>query len=184
VPLIPPIDCEDPDGPEGCTGLFEMGEIILNAGLAALEPFEVDGGCGGSLDGYVSMSEPTPGCCDVLAVHLLSYGADPIDGSFNPSSRKGLYRWQAAWKIDLFEGCYPTDQGATQPAGIPLPHLHEWGRHSHAHGLAVLDAVWQEWVTGDGDLSPCDQLIFGDLEPIPPSGTCAGWTFTVTGDVP
>jgi hypothetical protein len=182
VPLIPPVDCDEPEAPEGCTGLFEMGEVILDAGLAALAPYEVEGGCGGSLDGYVSMGEPTPGCCDVLAVHLLSYSPGALDLLANPGAQQNLYRWEAAWKIDLFEGCYPLDVGVTQPVGIPLTTLHEWGRHSHAHGLAVFQAVWDAWV--EGPLRPCDQLLFGELVPIQPSGTCAGWSFTVTGDVP
>lgn len=182
-PLIPPYDCDGPlEEPEGCTGLFAMGEVILSAGLEALAPFEADGGCGGSLDGYVSLGEPTPGCCDVLAVHLTGFGPTGEFGSANPSSTPNLTRWAANWKIDLFEGCYPLDTGVEQPVGIPLHHLHEWARHSHAHGLAVYQAVWGEW--RNGALNACDALTFGALVPIQPSGTCAGWSFTVTGDVP
>jgi hypothetical protein len=179
--LIPAIPCEGLDAPEGCTNLFEMGQIILDAGLEALAPYEVEGGCGGSLDGYVSIGEPTPGCCDILAVHLLSYGPTYRSGSTNPTAQ--LARWLAVWKVDLFEGCYPLDVGVAQPSGIPLDNLHQWGEHSHAHGLAVYDSVWQAWRAGDG-LSACDRVELGPLTPIAPSGTCAGWTFTVTGDVP
>lgn len=180
MPLIPNLGCDEREAPDACAALFDMGDAILAAGMDALAPFDQDGGCGCALEGYVSLGEPTPGRCDVLGVHLTNYQAVAPE-SGNPSSRS-TFAFVANWKIDLYEGCYPTDEGRSQPEGIGLELLHEWSRHAYAHGLALHMALMG--LRRNTPFSTCGQFDLGPLTPIPPSGLCAGWSVTLTAEVP
>lgn len=188
------LPCDLPDAPSGCAALFDMGEDILDTGMEALEPFMVaDEGCPDcpAFDGFVSHGEPPihPDHCDVLAVWLVDFApyADDQKVSVPGPARGMIQSWRAHWRVELWEDCYPLIQGDEQPEIPELGLYNEIHRHIYAHGLALYNALFLAWrdntIFGDGN-GACIDLLWGQLTPIEPRGTCAGWAFDLTGELP
>lgn len=185
--LIPSsLPCDLPDVPNACGQLFDMGERFIAVVLDALDDFVTDDcGCE-NLQGIVSLGEPIVqiGAGEMVAAHLVSWGPRMRNRPDNPSAARQSARFVAQWRIELWESCYPQIEGNTQPQPIPLGFLHEIHRHIYAHAHTAWRAMWNAWADPADEMYPhCDELAFGDLRPLPPQGTYAGFTWDVAGQI-
>lgn len=194
--MLPTDPCALPDEPESCGALFDMGEAILDVLTAALEPFDDPAICGDctGITGYVAHGDPTIPFSDVrgalLTVHLQQYAATSTSmGRFNNAAMPGaaLLTFEASWRIELRESCYPGPEVvADQPTFPSTELLHEVNRHLYAHGFTAYKALYAAWAnkTLFPDATQCPDLRFGALLPISPQAYMAGWSWDVTGPVP
>lgn len=189
--LLPDVACDDPAPPGSCEALFDLGEYIMLAAMDALEPFVVDDDCGEPIRGYVSMSDPRVAmediaCGALISPWLVSYGISPATTSAMNQSATGRvpFVYNAVWRVEFREACYPLDQGTTQPRPMPLDQLHEVHRHIYAHGAAVFHGVLSAYTMNTlYPTSVCPRLMFSPMTPIAPTGIVVGWLFDVVAEL-
>lgn len=188
MPLIPLDECGNIDPvADNCGTLFDIGEAILVAALAGLEPYAPaqDSPCYPGIGTYVSIDAPPADHCDLLAVYLSSYG--PTATSLNLATRsagQGIApTMEAHWGVELWEAAYPNVSTEGERFVLPDPDvLHTVNAYVYRHGLAMYSSVLNGYFAGTL-LNACTKVLFGPLAPIAPQGGCVGWTFTVTTGV-
>ncbi len=192
--MIPQVQCDVPDQLGGC--LFPMGQAILDAVVAAIEPYDDPDTCGDctGIEGLVSLGEPNIPIEQVRGAHVAVWlvGYQPTStsqGGFDRATIPGAYplTWQASWRIELREGCYPMPVGEEQ-IQFPSPELlHAVNSHVYAHGEAAYKALFSDWYAGtlfDYAVDCRPELRFGSLTPLAPQVWIGGWTWDVTGEPP
>lgn len=174
-----------------------MGDAILNAVLAALDPYDDPAICGecAGIDGFVAHGDPQLDFTTVkgafVVVYLQQFG--PTSGSSGVAARAANptafpLHFEASWRVEIREACYPGVQGdSSDNLSFPTAEqYHEVNRHVYAHGYAAYMAVNRAY--RDGSLFPsarqCPTLRMGALLPIPPQAYIVGWSWDVTGEVP
>lgn len=195
--MLPTDPCDVPTEPTDCTGLFSMGEAILETVLGALDPYDdpdICGACAG-IDGFVAHGEPQLDFEAVNGAHVTVYLQQfgPTSTSAGVAARAANpamvpLTMEASWRIEMREACYPGVQGETAD-DLTFPtaeQYHEVNRHLYAHGYSAYTAVLAAYRNGTlfPDAYQCPTLRFGMLLPIPPQAYIAGWSWDISGEVP
>lgn len=189
--LIPQtlVPCGLPESPEGCGQLFDMAERFLVVVLDTLESFANAEECDGCdpLSGYISLGPPpiAPGRGEGAFIWLVSYNVRAERSQQGlPGGRQATTIFDAQWRVELWESCYPTLGGTDAPEWPSLEYLHEVHRHVYAHALSSYSAMWGAWTDPQDQMYPsCDELRFGPLLPIEPQGGYAGFRWDVSGPI-
>lgn len=161
---------------ECCGSVFDAVVAFANHLIAETATCFAVGPCDSPVVLEVSHGAPGTPCCNTLFVWLNAVSLQPG----RSTDRFGAQVCNPLWRLDigirLLEGCFPTPTSdgaqifAPDPAAVAkvLPTL-------YSHGQAVFAAA-----IGYEQSGRCNGVTINRMAPIPPSGGCAGFEYSVT----
>lgn len=160
----------------GPTDLHELASDLLAAAVEALDTVPTYAPALGGAPGrsFVAPGPPALDCCDQLTVYV-----GPIsEGSTAPGTPKASLNWINRVQLVLtIARCVPVQDASGNPPSTAAQeesaeqiNADKWAIWNHLHNLIA-----------DGELfDRCCDVIWGNLNPLIPSGGCGGSVLAIT----